>query len=77
MIAHALLTDQGAAVHAYNPADHDDGDPENGPGCWGFPAFDVYSTDSHDIVVNHNGLIDGMSLIDWDEFRYLEKEGML
>ncbi len=71
---HKLLTDQGVCTHEHTEDDFDDGDPENGPGSGGHEAFDVYSCDSHDIIVQR-GLIVDMQIIDWDEMRFFERMG--
>jgi hypothetical protein len=63
--AHCMLTDQGCFVHTHAEADFDDGDPENGPGTVGYPAFDVYEGDSHDLVIDQTGLIVHAEPIDW------------
>lgn len=75
--AHRMLTEEGSYTHEHVEADFDDGDPENGPGCWGYPAYDVYHGDSHDIVIDHTGLIVDMVLIDWDLCRWFEAEEQL
>jgi hypothetical protein len=76
MTLHELLTDQGAYIHSHIEADFDDGDPENGPGSYGHDAYDLYEGDSHDIIVQR-GLIVDMQLINWDEYRFFDREGML
>lgn len=70
---HALLTDQGAYIHEHNPATwEDDGDAENGPCLHGGPAFDRYSGDSHEFIVDSSGEIVCTMHIDWDEYRWFE-----
>lgn len=68
---HQLLVDQGNYVHIHFEAEFDDGDPENGPGTWSSPAYDMYSGDSHDIIVQQ-GLIVDLQVIDWAEYRFFE-----
>lgn len=56
-IAHAFLTDQGAAVLDHQgDADFDDGDPENGPGTWGYPDYDCYLSDGVSIAIDWRGM---------------------
>jgi len=69
---HALLTDQGACVHVHHEAEHDDGDPENGPGTRGFPAWDEYSSESHFFAVDERGLIVHTEVIDWALMAWLQ-----
>jgi len=55
--AHKFLTDQGAATLVYQgEADFDDGDPENGPGDWGYPDYDLYHSECQDIVIEWRGM---------------------
>jgi hypothetical protein len=44
--------------HEYVPPDFDDGDPENGPGTWGYPGFDVYTSDEDQVFICENGTTD-------------------
>jgi hypothetical protein len=64
--AHAMLVSEGACSHEHVEAEFDDGDGENGPGSWGHPAFDVYSSESHSLVIDDTGLIVNSEVIDWD-----------
>lgn len=69
--AHQMLTDEGACSHEhFRESWEDDGDAENGPSLSGGPAFDVYTTESHSIVITGDGLIADSQVIDWDEYRF-------
>jgi hypothetical protein len=56
--AHALLTDQGAAVLVdQGDADFEDnGDAESGPMISGYPDYDRYQSESHDIAIDWRGM---------------------
>lgn len=72
-LAHNFLTDEGAYVHQHIAAEfYDAGGPESGPMIYGHEAFDVYSGDSHEIIVVRGLLVD-QQLINWDEVRILEQ----
>lgn len=72
-LAHNFLTDQGACVHTHIAADfYDAGGPESGPMIHGHDAFDVYSGDSHEIIIQY-GLLQDMQPINWDEVRFFEQ----
>lgn len=71
MNAHEFLTNEGAYVHQHYEAEHDDGDVESGPGTWGHDEYDVYSGDSHELVLQRGILMDAV-LINWDEVRFWE-----
>lgn len=69
---HNFLTDQGAYVHLHITAEWEDvGGPESGPVIVGHEAFDIYSGDSHEFVVQ-DGLIVDQAVIDWDAVRFFE-----
>lgn len=51
---HRLLTESGY-TYIHFEAEFDDGDPENGPGTWGSPPFDEYSSETHRVVVDEYG----------------------
>lgn len=68
---HLMLTDQGAFVHEHIPDSFEDvGDAENGPELIGGPAFDRYSGDSHEFIVDGTGTIVASYPIDWDQERW-------
>jgi hypothetical protein len=72
-LAHNFLTDQGAYVHMHIEADfYDAGGPESGPMIHGHNAFDLYSGDSHEIIIQY-GLMQEMQLINWDEVRFFKQ----
>ena len=72
-LAHNFLTDQGAYVHTHYDAEFEDvGGPESGPMIYGHDAFDVYSGDSHEIIIQY-GLLQDVQLINWDEVRFCEQ----
>ena len=71
--AHTFLTDEGAYVHDHIEAEWDDGDAESGPGCGGHPAFDMYSGDSHDIVLNEKGIMLDLQPRDFDFEAYCQE----
>lgn len=67
---HELLTDQGAYIHEHYPDSFEDiGGAESGPKLVGGPAFDAYSGESHDFIVDESGKIVHVHLIDWEDER--------
>jgi hypothetical protein len=53
--AHAHLLSVGY-THLRVEAEFDDGDPENGPGVWGAPAYDVYTGYEEIVGIGSHGL---------------------
>jgi hypothetical protein len=49
--AHEFLTANGY-THQYYPPDYDDGDPENGPGTWGCPGYDLYTSEEDEVYID-------------------------
>lgn len=45
-------------LHTHENADFDDGDPENGPGTWSHPAFDMYEGPDEYVFVSEMGETD-------------------
>ncbi len=55
LVAHEFLCSQGY-THERAPEDWEDvGDPENGPRLVGGPAYDIYITDDHYVVILDGG----------------------
>lgn len=41
--------------HENMPAEFDDGDAENGPGSWGHPPYDEYTSNDDYIIIDQAG----------------------
>ena len=55
-------------------AEFDDGDPENGPGTWGCPAYDEYSSDDEYIVIGDDGNVVHREERDLEQERCLQSQ---
>jgi hypothetical protein len=59
--AHDFLTDEGAYFHEHVPESwEEEGNTDNGPRLVGGPAFDVYSGDSHQIIIQGGVIVEMM-----------------
>jgi hypothetical protein len=53
--AHEFLIANGYTRN-YCPPDFDDGDAENGPGTWGCPGYDWYTSEEDEVYIDeYNG----------------------
>lgn len=75
---HRMLTDQGACVHEHEPDTFEDvGDAESGPELTGGPAYDRYTSESHEFIIDGTGTIVFSAPIDWDLWRFAEEMAAL
>ena len=58
VMIHNHLVSMGYVLKAYAAHFWDDGDGESGPHLDGHPAYDVYESPDHRIVVDHRGHVD-------------------
>jgi hypothetical protein len=54
---HTHLVELGF-TYTYYPPEFDDGDPENGPGTWGCPAFDEYEDATTRVIIDQEGHVE-------------------